>query len=404
MNTNHTPHDSLDVAEAALRELPPRMAPSTATLNRIATLAMHAESQTTTTTPASSTVRGWRKATTLLLTTAALVGAFCVLTHTSQTTFAFEDIATAVRQADTVSYTTVVAPKQGPASRYKTYHQGMLTRMEHADGSYAVMDMAAQKLLTVQPTTKTATLTHLGNKPKDATTMGDSIMNWLKTAETTGVAVGEKMIDGVRAQGFEAAFGATTMTLWGNPETKLPVRIEATIGAPSAPLRMTMREFVFNAPLDVALFSTDVPAGYQTKETQQPAVDHAALVSAPPEEHVVRILKFYAGLTDGAFPERIDGPELVAQITSIAGAERIEDPEFVKEFTTLAGSLGATWTFRQSLDKFGYLGAARLNDADRIVFWYLPKEAEKYRVVFADLSIGDVTEDELPKAPEPPKK
>jgi outer membrane lipoprotein-sorting protein len=133
--------------------------------------------------------------------------------------------------------------------------------MAYADGSYAVMDMAGQKMLMVQPTMKTATLTHLGNKPMDLPTMGDSIIAWLKTAETTGNAVGEKTTDGVRTLGFEAAFGATTMTLRGNPKTKLPVQIEATIGAPSEPIQMTMREFVFNAPLEDALFSTEVPAG-----------------------------------------------------------------------------------------------------------------------------------------------
>jgi len=42
---------------------------------------------------------------------------------------------------------------------------------------------------------------------------------------------------------------------------------------------------------------------------------------------------------------------------------------------------------------------AHLNDADSIVFWYLPKGAEKYRVVYADLTIGDVAEEKLPKVP-----
>jgi hypothetical protein len=90
---------------------------------------------------------------------------------------------------------------------------------------------------------------------------------------------------------------------------------------------------------------------------------------------------------------------LASQITSLAGTKRLEDPQFQSEFTTLSGSMGATWTFRQSLDKFGYRGTARLNDADAVVFWYLPKGAEKYRVVFANLTIGDVTEEKLPKAP-----
>jgi hypothetical protein len=104
-------------------------------------------------------------------------------------------------------------------------------------------------------------------------------------------------------------------------------------------------------------------------------------------------------LHDGAFPERIDGPELVAKITSSAGEKRLEDPEFMKELTTLTGSMGVTWTFRQTLNKFGYVGTAQLNDADTIVFWYLPKDAQKYRVVFADLTIGDVAEGQLPKVP-----
>jgi hypothetical protein len=132
----------------------------------------------------------------------------------------------------------------------------------------------------------------------------------------------------------------------------------------------------------------------------QPTVDLAAIIKLPPEEHVQRILKFYAGLHDGKFPERIDGPELVTQITSKAGAKRIEDPEFMKEFTTLTGSMGTAWTFRSTLNKFGYLGTAKLGDKDRIVFWYLPQDAKQYRVVYADLTTGDVPEDQLPPVPE----
>jgi len=399
MTTNHTPHDALDAAEAALRELPPNVVPSTATLNRIATLARNAEAQPGPTNAASAPVRSWRRVAALVLTSAALVAVVYGLMRTPQMTFAFEDVVTAVKKSDTVSYTAAITPKNGPASQTKNYYKGTVTRMEYADGSYTVIDTARRKMLMVQPARKTATLTRLGNKPQDVPTMGESIITWLKTAETTGKPVGEKTIDGVRTRGFEAAFGATTMTLWGDPKTKLPVQIEATIGAPSEPIQMVMRDFAFNTPLDDALFSTDVPAGYQTKEMQQPAIDYAALAKLPPEEHVVRILKFYARLNDGGFPERIDGPELVSKLTSSAGAKNVESPEFVKDITLLAGSLGATWTFRQTLDKFGYVGTAHLNDADSIVFWYLPKGAAKFRVVFADLTIGDVTEDKLPKVP-----
>lgn len=399
MNSNHAPNDSLDAAAAALSELPSHMTPSIATLNRIAALAMNAEAQLRPAPAASIRGAGWRKFTAVLLTSAAVAVAVFGVMHAPVKTFAFEDVVAAVRNADTVSYTTVVTPRNGPSSSYKSIHKGALTRMVHVDGSYTVMDVAGRKMLMVQPSTKTATLTQLGNTPKDLPTMRDSIIGWLKSAETTGKAVGEKVIDGVRTVGFEAEFGAVTFTLWSDPKTKLPVLIESTIGAPSEAIQMTMRDFAFNAPVEDSLFSTDPPSGYQLKEIQQPTVDYAALVKLPPEEHVVRILKFYSGLFDGAFPERIDGPELVSKITSRAGAKRLEDPQFKKEFAELSGSMGASWTFRQTLNKFGYSGTAHLNDADTIVFWYLPKDAEKYRVVYADLKIGDVTEEKLPKLP-----
>ncbi len=141
-----------------------------------------------------------------------------------------------------------------------------------------------------------------------------------------------------------------------------------------------------------------VPHTYQLKEIEQPKVDYVTLVKLPAEEHVVRILKFYSNLHDGQFPERIDGPELVSKLSARAGAKRMDDPQFMKEFTELSASIGVTWTFRQTIGTFGYVGNAHLNDADKIVFWYLPKNAEKYRVVYADLTIRDVPEEKLPKA------
>lgn len=399
MNTNPHPQDPLSAAEAALRELPQHVVPSADTLNRLAALAAQTESQAAPMLLASPANSRWRKLAAVLLTMAAVVAVSYGFLHTPQPAFAFEDVVTAVRKTSTVSYTTVVTPKNGPASQYKSYHQGTLTRMEYADGSYSVMDLPAHKMLMVQPAAKVATLTQLGKTSQDMPAMGDSIIAWLKAAEQTGKPVGEKTLAGLRVVGFEAAFGATTMTIWGDPQSKLPVQIESTIGTPSEPIAMVMRDFVFNAPLADSLFSLDVPAGYRLQEMKQPEVDFAALVKLPPEEHVVRILRFYAKLNSGEFPERIDGPELVSKLTSQAGAKRLEDPEFMKEFTPLAASMGATWTFRQTLNKFGYNGAAHLNDARTIVFWYLPKDAEKYRVVFADLTIGDASENELPKVP-----
>lgn len=399
MKTDSSSHDPLDLAEASLRELPPHIVPSTATLNRIAARVGDLAPKSIPDGIHSNPSHRWRRFAAMLLTSAALVAAVFGLMHSPQKTFALDDVATAVRQVKTLSYTTVLTPKDGPVSQVKNYHEGTLARADYADGRYLITDRANQKMLTVHPALKTATLTKLGNSPQNSPGMSDWIIAWLKTAETTGEPAGEKTIDGVRTQGFKASFGATTMTLWGDPKTNLPVLIEATIGEPSEPVGMVMRDFVFDKPLPDALFSFEVPAGFKSEEVTFPKVDVAAVGKLPPEEHVARILMFYARLTDGAFPRRIDGPELVSKITAVAGADRVKDPEFLKEFKELTSSMGAAWTFRQSLDRFGYDGEARLNDPDRIVFWYLPKGAEKYRVCFADLTIGDVPETRIPKVP-----
>ncbi len=83
----------------------------------------------------------------------------------------------------------------------------------------------------------------------------------------------EKTIDGKHAVGFvveekaEKKRGAITIvrTYWVNTKTKLPVRIEASYRSTIPQMvdsDWVLRDFVFDAPLDEALFSTDMPAGY----------------------------------------------------------------------------------------------------------------------------------------------
>jgi len=40
-----------------------------------------------------------------------------------------------------------------------------------------------------------------------------------------------------------------------------------------------------------------------------------------------------------------------------------------------------------------------LGDADKVLFWYRKKGAEKYRAIFGDLHADDVTADRLPEKP-----
>jgi hypothetical protein len=43
----------------------------------------------------------------------------------------------------------------------------------------------------------------------------------------------------------------------------------------------------------------------------------------------------------------------------------------------------------------------KLGDADKIIFWYKPEGETKYRAVYGDLHVGDVSADQLPGKPKP---
>ena len=54
----------------------------------------------------------------------------------------------------------------------------------------------------------------------------------------------------------------------------------------------------------------------------------------------------------------------------------------------------------QHKGEYGYKAdGVKLGDADKIIFWYKPKDAAKYRALFGDLHAADVDAGQLPKQP-----
>ena len=94
--------------------------------------------------------------------------------------------------------------------------------------------------------------------------------------------------------------------------------------------------------------------------------------------------------------KRLDESGLIAAF-SFSDLGNSYPEEIKKKLADLVPSLGASWTFRTSLKNFDYSGEAKLGDADKKVFWYLPDEAIEYRVVYDGLTIGNAIEANLPK-------
>ena len=65
-------------------------------------------------------------------------------------------------------------------------------------------------------------------------------------------------------------------------------------------------------------------------------------------------------------------------------------------------SLAASMVFVQFelKGRFGYkTEGVKLGDSDKVLFWYRKNGAEKYRAIFGDLHVEDLTADRLPDNP-----
>ncbi len=335
----------------------------------------------------------------------AATAVFAVFMYPTST-LALGDITQAIHNAKTLSY-QVISNKVGNASEPSAkalpgqwkmlYKDPGLSRTEHVDGIVSVTNLSKKKIMTLQPAIKQATTIDMqdglpGGAMPEAS-LASFPITLLEQGVSTGKPIADKTIAGRVAKGFEVQAGAVTMRIWGDSATKLPVLIEQELQLGGDEYLITMKDFEFSQDLSDDLFSTTVPEGYKLIESTFPKVD-IAQVNQPPEVHAVNILKLHAARFDGKFPKKIDDPAFIANLGATYG---LDTQGYSKAMAEVVPSLGASWTFRSSLNQFGYSGKAKLGDADTIVFWYLPQGATQYRVVYGDLRIDDVDKDAIPK-------
>ncbi|MGB2866402.1 MAG: hypothetical protein WBC05_23940, partial [Sedimentisphaerales bacterium] len=97
--------------------------------------------------------------------------------------------------------------------------------------------------------------------------------------------------------------------------------------------------------------------------------------------------------------ETIGMTELTKMLPQVE-AKLAETITSAEEGTQKGMSLGKGMLFHMSiLDQDNhYAGSGvKVGEADKAVFWYLPDGADTYRVIYGDLSVKDVAEENLPK-------
>ena len=109
--------------------------------------------------------------------------------------------------------------------------------------------------------------------------------------------LGEKMIDGKKVVGFQYDAQGCSVTLWGDPQTANPVRIE-TSWSGITKATVVMSNFNINVALDEKLFDLKPPADYKVQSLD---VDG----SEPRETDLITAFRICTDLA-GGYPETLD--------------------------------------------------------------------------------------------------
>jgi hypothetical protein len=136
----------------------------------------------------------------------------------------------------------------------------------------------------------------------------------------------------------------------------------------------------------------------------------------PPEQDLLNALRYYTQVFEGRFPISLNDPALLSQGSFLTivdtnifakfaiGADNRPSAEQMLEMTKANRNMQPGLEFVASLppeSDWHYAGwGVSRGAAQRPIFWYRPKDSEKYRVIYADLSVQDA--DAAPRVPDGP--
>jgi outer membrane lipoprotein-sorting protein len=331
-------------------------------------------------------------------TVATLLVACVVWLSQSTTTqvFALDEVVANLVKARTARYDMTVTVAGQPTMKAKAYFLAPSHFRQEMDNGYVnIADWKTRRMVGLDSMNKVATVITMVNLPADPDgerqknqfeMIRDRLQQAVGGQEAKVESLGEKQLDGRTVVGFRLATRPVPMTVWADPKTKFPIRIDAVmIGPPRTEVVMTNYEF--DIKLDKSKFSTEVPDGYTVTKTE---ID----VSTPTEKDFIAALRI-CGKATGGFLKGVD-PVAVAAFSGAYMAKQgiTKDKSPTVEQMQQIVKVSRGFQFAMSLSPetdAHYAGAdAKPGDSARAVFWYQPEKSKKYRVVYADFSVKEL--------------
>lgn len=310
----------------------------------------------------------------------------------------FADVVRPILNARTLIYDFVSGPEEEGILMHDIVVGRRIRRtISTMPNMTMVLDLDNARMLHLDTDKKEALYFDL-NGPLQSGTQGflefirTMISRLQENPEFSAEKLGSKTIDGKKAVGFAAGGQDARIQIWADIKTSLPLRIELGMG----PQSTTLKNFRFDVPVDPALVSMDVPAGYALKESKMDLSDAT-------EEDFIAGLKVWAELfLDGRFPESISNDQYMKQVPLLEGAvARLNIPAAQAEqmgVHFIKGMMFISLFSVKGHEQWHYAGSGvKLGDAATPIFWYRPKDAQTYRVLYGDLRVEDVPADRLPQ-------
>jgi hypothetical protein len=311
-----------------------------------------------------------------------------------EATVTFADVIKPIFNAQTAILDIIVGEdEQGPVIHDMIMGSRIRRTLSNIDDVVAIIDMDAGRILQLAPEKKEATYIDLKDWPSMPNYM-EALRNVITRLQESPdfeiEELGVQQINGQELIGFHAKHPKTEITIWADPKTALPVRIEQVTGQ----LHVVCRDLQFDVPMGEELFNMDVPEGYTLQQTELDL--HGAT-----EEDFIEGLRILAEvLGDGYFPDGVaiedylkHAPDAAKKVEELGLSEQ----EQIELGMKLQQHLLFIRFFKGE-GKWHYAGkGVKFGDADTAIFWYRSEGSETYRVVYGDLSVKDVAPENLPQ-------
>jgi outer membrane lipoprotein-sorting protein len=335
---------------------------------------------------------------------AIIIAVLISLNILGTSTPAFAEIVKPFLTARTASFKMTMEVEGVPTQTFDCLYAepAHMRQTNNEQGAVVISDLQKGEIVTLSPAQKKAFVVELENMPDDEDqsqfNLFSEIRKRIREAQESQDAsvefIGEKKINGITVIGYHVQKPIVDITVWADPQTKLPVEMINKSG----PTTYTMTDIVFDVELDESLFNLEIPDGYTVHTMQVDA-------SEPTENDLINMFRIWAEHMDGNLPSALEMNAMMEFMQyqrkkmKEQGIEPTEKTMLELQKTIQKMSRGGMFVQKLPADSdWHYAGkGVKFGDADTAIFWYRPEGSETYRVIYGDLSVKDVAPQNLPQ-------